>query len=70
MGAFRPLPNASKFQICLSKFDVLFAMFGIRKRFAPKLDFELYKNHGLNRFLDRMLIKLCKYRDEGNAEAY
>jgi hypothetical protein len=36
----------------------MFAVFGIRKRMKPKMEFEQFENHKLNRYMEHQLTRL------------
>jgi len=55
---FRPIPNVRTFEVQLSGFDWMFAVFGIRKRMKPKMEFEQFENHKLNRYMEHQLTRL------------
>jgi hypothetical protein len=50
------------FKIKISGFDPLFKEFGINKRLSPKMEFTLYKNNKINRYLEHQVIRLNKAR--------
>jgi hypothetical protein len=55
---FKQIPDVKRFEVELNAFDPIFAMFGIRKRFAPKITFEKYENRRFNRYMDFQLQRL------------
>lgn len=57
-GAIKLLPNVRKFKIEISRYDIIFAMFGIKKRLAPKMKFEYHSNGSLNRYVTHQLNRM------------
>lgn len=47
-GPFKPIPNVRKFKVVLSKQDELYAKFGLKKKFSPKLLYETHTNSDMN----------------------
>jgi hypothetical protein len=55
---FMRIPDVRQFEIELSAFDPIFAMFGIRKRFSPKFKFVKFNNKKYNRYMAFQLRRL------------
>jgi hypothetical protein len=54
----KPIPDVRRFEVKLNPFDPIFAMFGIRKRFSPNIEFEKFDNERFNRYMDVQLMRL------------
>jgi hypothetical protein len=67
---FNPIPNVRKFEVRVLGFDPIFAMFNIRKRFAPAIEFEKHVNNPMNRYMERQLIRLEACRKAGNSKLF
>lgn len=50
-GPFRRIPNVRNFKIELGVKDELMALFGIEKKFKPKLTYETYVNQRMNKYM-------------------
>lgn len=59
---YRRLPDVKEFRVKIQDFDPLFEEHGIKKRFAPLLEFERYSNRPLNRYIEHQEKRLEKYR--------
>lgn len=57
------IPNVASFSIKLNQLDPIFAIFGIKKKYAPTLFMEEYKANGINRYLEHQIIRLSKHRN-------
>lgn len=59
---FKPIPDVKHFEVELNAFDPIFAMFGIRKRFAPSIKTERFENQKYNKYMEHQLRRLeeCK----------
>jgi len=55
---FKTVPNVRTFKVTLRAFDPIFALFGIRKRFSPIIEFDKFKNHKYNRYMENQLQRL------------
>lgn len=55
---FKPIPNVKRFEVKLRAYDPIFAMFGIRKRFSPTIEFEKFENRKFNRYMEKQLVRL------------
>jgi hypothetical protein len=67
---FNPIPNVRRFEVKLRGFDPIFAMFSIKRRFDPEIEFEKYINHPMNRYMEQQLKRLERARKSGNAKLY
>jgi hypothetical protein len=67
---FKKIPDIKKFEIMLSNYDVVYAAFGIRKRWSPTLSFTPYKNRSMNRYLLNQKFRLEKLAANGHYDAY
>lgn len=67
---FKRLPDARKFTIVIKGLDWLFALFGFKKNWKPRLQFEVYKNKRYNRYSMQVLKKLDSYIKAGNYVGY
>lgn len=56
------LPDVRDFRVKVSKMDWLFELFGIAKREAPAISYEVYKNREMNRFLLNQMLRLERCR--------
>jgi hypothetical protein len=56
--AVKLLPNVRRFRVEISSYDILFALFGINKRLAPKMKFEFHTNRSLNRYVLHQLNRM------------
>lgn len=54
------LPNVRGFSVKVSPWDWVFAIFGLRKRLTPKLQFHPYSNLDSNRYVEYMYQRLTK----------
>jgi hypothetical protein len=57
---FKRIPDVRVFKISLRNFDQLYALFGIRKRFAPAMEFQKYNNRSANRYALHQLTRMEK----------
>jgi len=57
-GPFNPIPNVRKFKVVLSKQDELYAKFGLKKKFSPKLLYETHTNSDMNVYAFTQLQRL------------
>jgi hypothetical protein len=55
---FTRIPDVRRFEVKLNPFDPIFAMYGIRKRFSPTIEFEKFKNEKFNRYMSAQLNRL------------
>jgi hypothetical protein len=65
---FKPIPNVRRFEVRILGFDPVYALFNIRKRFAPAISFSKYSNLRHNRYMEFQLVRLDKAR--GNPELF
>jgi len=56
------IPNVSMFSLTLRELDPLFALFGIKKRYAPTLHMQEYKSTRCNRYLEHQVLRLDRHR--------
>jgi len=56
------IPNVGKFQVNLGAIDVLFALFGYKRRVNTTLEIQPYKNNKMNKYVIHQIKRLEKFR--------